>query len=389
MKKNVLMIIGTRPEAIKMAPVYHGLRHHPHLHVETLCSGQHGELIDQVFDTFNWQPDERLTLSRETNEVTELYRLLFAALDEAISRRQPDMILVHGDTATTAIASLVGFLKKIPIGHVEAGLRSDDMQAPWPEEANRRITDCLADVYFAPTAGARANLLKENIKAENIHVTGNTVVDALEFITQRITQDEALKTTLENSFHYLDAARPTIFVTGHRRENFGVKLNQVFKAIRQIVEASDCQVVFPMHPNQKIQKKMDISLLEHPRIHLCAPMDYVHCAYLMQRCDLIISDSGGIQEEAPSFNKKVLVTRGVTERPEGIESGHLELVDCDTQRIVSRATAALSDTQNALPRANPYGDGKAAQRICKIIFAMLCAEEIPSQLTPAQEFEVA
>lgn len=371
MQKKILIIVGTRPEAIKMVPVYNALKRDGHFTTTVLNSGQHSDMIDQVFDAFDWRPEHTLKIERETNEVSELYASLVSALHAALQRIKPDIVLVHGDTATTAAASMTAFLSRIKVAHVEAGLRSFNRAEPWPEEINRRVTDVVTDVYFAPTLSAKENLLREGVREQDIHVTGNTVVDALLAMSEKIETDAALARRLDEEFAFLDARRKLVLVTGHRRENFGENIRSVFAALKRIAQATDCQVLFPAHPHPVVQEEIKYSLSGTENIHVLPPLDYPQFIYLMKKCDLIISDSGGVQEEAPTFKKKVFVTRNVTERPEGIGSGFLEVVGCDEEKIVSRAKAVLSGASAMVDAPNPYGDGHAAMRIAEVLKAVL------------------
>lgn len=371
MKQKILIIVGTRPEAIKMAPVYRALKGETGLFsVEVLSSGQHNELLDQAFDVFDWKPDHVLSLTRTSHDISELYALLFSQLNEAFKTLKPNFVLVHGDTATTAVASMVAFLHRIRVAHVEAGLRSFTKEEPWPEEINRKIADMVADVYFAPTQLAKKNLLLEGVKEKDIVVTGNTVVDALLYMSGKIETNSVLARQLNEEFSFLDSRKKLILMTGHRRENFGKNLSNVFAALRKITLETGCEVIFPVHPNQKLQAEIDRSFLDTPHIHVLPALSYPKFVYLMKRCDLIISDSGGVQEEAPTFRKQVLITRNVTERPEGVASGFLEIVGCDADKIVARAKAILANSAT-IHATNPYGDGRAAERIRKTLVERL------------------
>ncbi len=387
MQKKILIIVGTRPEAIKMAPVYQALKAESRFTTLVLNSGQHDEIIQQVFDVFDWQPDYSLTIRRRTQDITELYALLFTKMNTAFRQLQPDLIIVHGDTATTTAASMAAYLNRIRIAHVEAGLRSFNRNEPWPEEVNRRVTDAMCDVYLAPTHSARENLLREGVNEKEIYVTGNTVVDALHFMADKIETNAALNAELNEKFRFLDPARGFILVTGHRRENYGEGSRQVFAALKRIVMETDCQVVFPAHPN--IQREINRFLSDTRDVHILPPLNYPEFIYLMQRCAFIISDSGGIQEEAPTFNKKVLITRNVTERPEGVESGFLELVGCNEEKIVARAKAVLAGATSPADARNPYGDGMAAQRIRHALVEQLLPAGQPAKGEEAAEPEEA
>lgn len=378
--KKILIVIGTRPEAIKMAPVYKALVQETSFVVETLSSGQHSDLLDQVFDAFNWRPDHTLQIARES--LTELYGQLFVMLGDAFTAIRPDMVLVHGDTATTAIASQVAFLQRIPLAHVEAGLRSGRRQEPWPEEVNRRLTSLVADFHFAPTALAKMNLLREGVAESSVTVTGNTAVDAVLSMSSRLDMDSALSQLLEQEFAFLDKRRPLVLLTGHRRENFGDNHARVFAAMHWLTEHCNCEIVFPVHPNPQLGQAMDLVFRNSPHIHLLHPVSYPTFVYLMKRCAFIVSDSGGIQEEAPTFGKNVLVTRNVTERPEGIEAGFLQLVGCDEAAIITSAKKILGAPAMS-SAANPYGDGQASERIRRVLCVWAGRNEATEEVPPS------
>ncbi len=380
MKKKILIVVGTRPEAIKMAPVYRALQAEDSVNVFTLNSGQHSELITQVFDVFNWKPDYTLDLQRTSPHLADLYALLLTKLSAALNEIRPDIVLVHGDTATTVAAAFAAFLNQIPVGHVEAGLRSFNRMEPWPEEINRKLISALANLYFVPTQAARQNLLHEGVAAQTIHVTGNTAVDAVLAIAASIDTTPKQAAQLDKQFDYLDSARKLVLVTGHRRENSGENIRNVFSALQYLALNTACQIVFPSHPNHDTQDLLRCSLEQTPHVHIIPPLEYTEFVYLMRRCDLIISDSGGVQEEAPTFKKKVLVTRNVTERPEGIESGFLEIVGCNKNLLIERAQSLLfSEKGSAIEFPNPYGDGHAAKRIREIIIKNLVHFSVPSK----------
>jgi UDP-N-acetylglucosamine 2-epimerase (non-hydrolysing) len=375
MKKKVLRVVGTRPEAIKMAPVYMALKQSDGITVETLNSGQHGNLIQQVFDVFDWEPEHTLFLKRESTDLADLYALLLTRLNQAFKAIKPDIVIVHGDTATTTAASMAAFFNRIKVAHVEAGLRSFNRMEPWPEEINRKIVDTITEIYFAPTQAAKENLLREGVSPDDIYTTGNTVVDALLWMSQRIDTHATLAKQLEKTFHFLDKNKKLVLVTGHRRENSGQNIRNVFSALLRIANEFDCQIAFPAHPNHDTQDEIRTSLAHMPNVHILPPLEYPEFVYLMRRSDVIISDSGGVQEEAPTFNKKVLVTRNVTERPEGIASGFLEIIGCDEDRIVSRVKSLLAASGKPAHTPNPYGDGKAAERIRDVVIKALANHE--------------
>lgn len=367
---KVLTVFGTRPEAIKMAPVIYALRRQPGIKAEVCVTGQHREMLDQVMRLFEISPDYDLDVMRTASGLTATTAAVLTGLEPVLMRSKPDRVLVHGDTATTLAASLAAYYQRIPVGHVEAGLRSGDIYQPWPEEVNRRIADAICDQYYAPTEHARQNLLSENVAADRIFVTGNTVIDALFATIETIKRAPSLRREMEERFSFLDARRPLLLVTGHRRENFGPAFENICHAIRQLVVSRDIEVVYPVHLNPAVQKPVHAILGGQDRIYLVDTLDYAPFVYLMNRAHVILSDSGGIQEEAPSLNKPVFVMRNVTERPEALEAGSIRLVGTSIARIVESVGEVLDrpDAYAAMiNKVNPYGDGKAAQRIAGII----------------------
>ena len=300
----------------------------------------------------------------------DLFGRILSGMSEVLARRKPDLVLVHGDTSTTIAASLAAFYSKVPVGHVEAGLRTGDMQSPWPEEMNRRLTTPLAQLHFAPTARARGNLLAEGVASSCIHVTGNTVVDALMAAVEKIRSNPELEQSLTDHFGFLDATKRLVLVTGHRRENFGEGFEEICRAINDIAARGDMQVVYPAHLNPNVQEPVNRILGKQARVHLTGPQDYLPFVHLMSRADIIITDSGGIQEEAPSLGKPVLLMRDTTERPEAVEAGTVRLVGTDSKTICSEAFRLLDDPvayRSMAGIANPYGDGQAACKIADII----------------------
>jgi UDP-N-acetylglucosamine 2-epimerase (non-hydrolysing) len=367
---RVLVVVGTRPEAIKMAPVLEALRARgPELATRLCFTGQHTALVDQVLEAFDLRPDYDLGIMREGQS---LYDVVHAALDglrDVTRSFGPDVVLVQGDTATVFVGSLVAFFEGVKVGHVEAGLRSQDKWAPFPEEVFRRLADVMADYHFAPTELARDALIREGVPAERVHLTGNTVVDALLSVaqTERDVRDPSLGRVLGGE-HRL------VLLTAHRRESFGEPLREVFQAVRALVDAvPDVEVLYPVHPNPNVRAPAAELLSDHPRIHLTDPLDYLDLVAALRHAALILTDSGGIQEEAPSFGTPVLVLRDVTERPEGVHAGVAELVGTHGARIVERSRAILERPQvsrKAQP-PNPYGDGRAGERIADILLADL------------------
>jgi UDP-N-acetylglucosamine 2-epimerase (non-hydrolysing) len=362
---NILSIFGTRPEAIKMAPLVKALEAESGIVSEVCVTGQHRTMLDQVLSLFDIRPDYDLDVMTPNQSLNGLSARVLGALDDLLETAKPDRVLVHGDTTTAMTASLAAFHRRIPVGHVEAGLRTHDLHQPWPEELNRRIVDVASDLLFAPTSGARANLEGERLGGRII-VTGNTVIDALRLTVERLSIDAGLRATLEAQFSQLRADKKLLLVTGHRRENFGAGFANICSALATISERDDLQIVYPIHLNPNVRGPVRDALSDKPNVHLIEPLDYVPFVYLMQRAHLILTDSGGVQEEAPSLGKPVLVMREVTERPEAVAAGAVRLVGTDTKRIISEVTAGLREEaaeSDFMPHRNPYGDGRAAARI--------------------------
>ncbi len=362
----MLVVMGTRPEAIKLAPVVRALRARPELEAEVALTGQHTTLVDQVLEAFDIRPDHELGIMREDQTLYDVAIGCLKGLRRVVATSRPDLVLVQGDTATVFFASLVAFFERLQVGHVEAGLRSGKKWSPYPEEIFRRLTDQLADLYFAPTAKARANLLAEGAPDGAVFVTGNTVVDALlSFAESADAQPTATLAPL------LSAPGRMALLTAHRRESFGEPLRQVFGAVRELVARHpDLRVIYPVHPNPNVRAPAEELLAGVDRVHLIDPVGYLDLVLCLQRADLILTDSGGIQEEAPTFGAPVLVLREVTERPEGVEAGVAELVGTDRSRILQAAERALAEGE-ARSVANPYGDGRASERIADIVAAHL------------------
>lgn len=371
--QNILIVFGTRPEAIKLAPVIRALRAEPdEFDVRVCVTGQHREMLDQVLRIFDIQPDHDLDIMDHAHDTAEVTASALMALTPLLRSEQPDRVLVQGDTTTCFAASLAAYYHKIPVCHVEAGLRTDDIYAPWPEEINRRLTGAVAELHFAPTEVARANLLKEGVAPERIFVTGNTVIDALLNIRQTLDMDPVRREKIAAQFPFLDAGRKIILVTGHRRENLGAAFERLCSALRRIVvENSEAVLVFPVHLNPGVREPVhrimnDVDSNVAKRIHLIEPVEYLPFVYLMGQCYLILTDSGGIQEEAPSLGKPVLVMREVTERPEAVTAGTVRLVGTNEEKIVHEVSRLLHDEgvyREMSVAHNPYGDGKAAERI--------------------------
>lgn len=349
-----------------MAPVVHRLKATPGLNVDVCVTAQHREMLDQVLSLFDIVPDFDLDLMKPGQDLTDITANIITALRDVLKQKPYDRMLVHGDTTTTMGAALAAFYAQVPVGHVEAGLRTGDLYAPWPEEANRMIVGRLADLHFAPTETSRHSLLAENVAPQNIVVTGNTVIDALHEVVARLDADAALDAQIEAQFPFLKSDRKLVLVTGHRRENFGDGFENICRALRDISDETDAQIVYPVHLNPNVQAPVQRILGETRGVHLIAPQQYLPFVWLMRRSYLIITDSGGVQEEAPSLGKPVLVMRETTERPEAVESGTVKLVGTDAEQIRASAVTLLHDVKayDTMARAtNPYGDGKAAARI--------------------------
>lgn len=366
--KKVLLVFGTRPEAIKMAPLALKLQQNTQEFETKVCvTGQHRQMLDQVLELFDLKPDFDLNLMKPGQTLSEVTSGVLKGLEQVFEQWIPDIILVHGDTATTFAASLAGYYHKIKIGHVEAGLRTGDLYSPWPEEANRKLTGVLANYHFAPTDSSYQNLIKENVKPETIIITGNTVIDALLQVKDKVEKNQILIDKFEQKFNFLDKSKKLVLVTGHRRENFGQGFLNICAALANLAKRySDIQIVYPVHLNPNVQKPVNELLSGIDNIFLIDPQDYLPFVYLMNRSYLILTDSGGIQEEAPSLGKPVLVMRDTTERPEAVEAGTVRLVGTDVNTIETAVSELLEDTSlyNAMADAyNPYGDGTACQQI--------------------------
>ena len=370
-RKRILIVVGTRPEAIKIAPVLHALHGAAaRAEVEVCVTRQHSELLDPVLDLFQIRPGFDLALMKPNQGLAELTSRALVALDGVYESFKPAVVVVQGDTTTALAASLSPFYRRVPVAHVEAGLRTADLMAPWPEELNRRLTGVMASIHFAPTERARQNLLREGVENERIHVTGNTAVDAILSVVGRLRSEDGLRAQLDRRFDFLDAKRRLVLVTGHRRESFGGGFERICAALAQLSRRSDVQIVYPVHLNPNVREPVFGILGGHDNVHLIEPVDYLAFAYLMMRSHIIISDSGGVQEEAPSLAKPVLVMRDVTERQEAVEAGAVRLVGTDVGRIVAGAERLLDDAADYATMSrgiNPFGDGHAAERIAGIL----------------------
>lgn len=369
-KLKVLTVFGTRPEAIKMAPVVRALSADNEIEVKVCVTAQHRQMLDQVLELFDIKPDFDLNLMKPGQDLTDITSNVLLGLRNVLRQWCPDWVLVHGDTSTTLASSLAAYYEKISVGHVEAGLRTGNIYSPWPEEMNRRVTGAIANVHFSPTEQAKKNLIQEGVQESSIHVTGNTVIDALFVVVERLRNDAALNSRMQQQFSFLNADKRLILVTGHRRENFGGGFESICTALNQIALRDDVQVVFPVHLNPNVQEPVRRILGANPRVHLIEPLDYLPFVYLMDRSYLLLTDSGGIQEEAPSLGKPVLVMRDTTERPEAVLAGTVKLVGTDEDKITSEVFQLLDNpiVYSKMSKAhNPYGDGLAAQRIVKLL----------------------
>ncbi|WP_313655893.1 non-hydrolyzing UDP-N-acetylglucosamine 2-epimerase [Pantoea sp.] len=368
---KVLTVFGTRPEAIKMAPLVQALAQDPAFESRLCVTAQHREMLDQVLRLFRLQPDYDLNIMRPEQGLTEITCRILEGMKTVLLDFKPDIVLVHGDTTTTLAASLAAFYQQIPVGHVEAGLRTGDLASPWPEEGNRKLTGHLARLHFTPTARSRQNLLQENLPDARIIVTGNTVIDALLWVRDQVLDDTSLNAELAARYPFLDPAKKLVLVTGHRRESFGDGFERICSALAQIArQHPEAQIVYPVHLNPNVSEPVNRILSGIENIILIEPQEYLPFVWLMNRAWLILTDSGGIQEEAPSLGKPVLVMRDTTERPEAVDAGTVRLVGTDIARIVASVGELLSDDEawQAMSHAhNPYGDGKACGRILQAL----------------------
>ncbi|MCG1009894.1 UDP-N-acetylglucosamine 2-epimerase (non-hydrolyzing) [Salinicoccus sp. ID82-1] len=360
--KKIMTIFGTRPEAIKMAPLVLALKNDPELEPVVVVTAQHREMLDQVLEIFGITPDYDLDIMQKGQTLSEVTGRVIAGLESVIKEAEPDMILVHGDTTTTFAGSLAAFYNEVDIGHVEAGLRTNNKYSPFPEEMNRQMTGVLADLHFAPTETSRENLLQENKKADSISVTGNTAIDALKTTVNDAYESEIIDRHKDNK---------VILLTAHRRENIGMPMENIFSAVREIVEEfEDVTVVYPIHKNPKVREIANKYLSDHDRIEIIEPLDVFDFHNFAAKSHIIMTDSGGVQEEAPSLRKPVLVLRDTTERPEGVEAGTLKLAGIKKENIYNLTKELLTDDsvyQKMAEASNPYGDGKASLRICENI----------------------
>lgn len=369
-KKRLMVVFGTRPEAIKMAPVIKELRRSNLIDTRVCITGQHREMLDQVLEIFNIVPDYDLSLMHPGQTLTELTNKVISEMEKVFLDWRPDLILVHGDTTTAFASSLAAFYQQIPIGHVEAGLRSGNIYSPWPEEINRSLVGSMAALHFAPTIGAAENLLSENVSDENIIITGNTVIDALLETKERIDSDAKLRKELDKKFSFIERNKKIILITAHRRENFGKGFEDICNAILAISEREDVQIIYPVHLNPNVKEIVFEMLGNKSNINLIEPQEYLPFVYLLMSSHIILTDSGGIQEEAPSLGRPVLVLRENTERPEALEAGTVVLVGTNPKTIVKETNKLLDDKyhyNNIAATANPFGDGSASKKIIEAL----------------------
>lgn len=375
MKLKILIVFGTRPEAIKMAPVVLRLKEYPELFDLKVCvTGQHREMLDQVMEIFDIVPDYDLNVMKPNQDLFYLTAIVLSKMAEVLEEFLPDLVMVHGDTTTSFCAALASFYKQIPVAHVEAGLRTGNIYSPWPEEMNRRLTGAITKYHFSPTESAKANLEREGVR-DNIYVTGNTVIDALEIAIKKIhsnpdLQSQVVQSIIEKGYPYT-GNRKVILITGHRRENFGEGFINICGAIKEIaIKYPSVDLVYPVHFNPNVKKPVFDLLGNTPNVYLTDPMEYLPFIFLMEKSYIVLTDSGGIQEEAPSLGKPVIVMRNTTERPEAVKAGTVQLVGTDKELIVNKVSSLIDDAshyQKMSQALNPYGDGHAAERIVTIL----------------------
>lgn len=370
---KTLCVFGTRPEAIKMAPLVQALGADERFESRVCVTGQHREMLDQVLDLFEITPDHDLNIMKPGQDLTDVTCAILGGLREILREEKPDIVLVHGDTATTFATSLAAYYQQIPVGHVEAGLRTGNLYSPWPEEANRKLTGALAELHFAPTETSKNNLLAEGVNQANVVVTGNTVIDALLEVVEKLDHDHALLERMQAEFSFLRPEARLVLITGHRRESFGGGFERICEAIAQVAkENPGVDLLYPVHLNPNVREPVHRLLDKLDNVHLIEPTDYLPFVYLMNRSSIILTDSGGIQEEAPSLGKPVLVMRDTTERPEAVDAGTVKLVGTDVAKIVTELGELLNSEAAYREMSfahNPYGDGKACSRILDALLA--------------------
>ena len=386
--QRVLIVFGTRPEAIKMAPIVKAFQATRDIDVRVCVTGQHREMLDQVLNLFEITPEYDLNIMKPGQDLTDVTTAILQGLKPVFADFQPDRILVHGDTATSFTATLAAYYHRIAVGHVEAGLRTGNIYSPWPEEGMRRLTGGIADQHYTPTISSLKNLIMENIAPETIFVTGNSVIDALLEVSQRIDSNVNMNADLAGRFPFLDQSKKLILVTGHRRENHGDGFERICKALATLAQRDDVQIVYPVHLNPNVQEPVNRNLKGLNNVHLIEPQDYLPFVYLMKQSYLILTDSGGIQEEAPTLGKPVLCMRDTTERPAAVKAGTVRLVGTSDEAIVSETVRLLDDelAYKMMRQANtPYGDGKTSQRIVEAVLGLdgALAQQINSSLQVA------
>lgn len=371
MSLKVLSVFGTRPEAIKMAPLALALAEDGRFESKVCVTAQHRQMLDQVLDLFALTPEYDLNIMQPGQDLNTVTTAILQGMKNVFDDFKPDIVLVHGDTATTFATALAAYYQQIPVAHVEAGLRTGNLYSPWPEEGNRKLTGALAALHFAPTENSENNLLKEGVNPESVYVTGNTVIDALLDVVKKLEESSSLKAGLEEQFSFIRSEKRVILVTGHRRESFGGGFERICHALLDTAKAfPDVEIVYPVHLNPNVREPINRLLSGLDNIHLIEPLDYLPFVYLMNRSFIILTDSGGIQEEAPSLGKPVLVMRETTERPEAVEAGTVKLVGTEARTIAQHLELLLSDTaayESMSFAHNPYGDGKACQRIIEVL----------------------
>ncbi|WP_404394875.1 non-hydrolyzing UDP-N-acetylglucosamine 2-epimerase [Stutzerimonas chloritidismutans] len=385
---KTLCVFGTRPEAIKMAPLALALEADPRFDARVCVTGQHREMLDQVLDLFAIEPDYDLNIMKPGQELTDVTSSILTGMREVFRQFKPDIVLVHGDTATTLATSLAAYYQQIPVAHVEAGLRTGNLYSPWPEEGNRKLTGALAHIHFAPTEQSKANLVREGVAEQSILVTGNTVIDALLEVADRLHRNAELRAKAAAPTEFLDPSRKLILVTGHRRESFGTGFERICEALIDIAQQyPELDIVYPVHLNPNVREPVKRLLNGIGNIHLIEPLDYLPFVHLMSRAHIILTDSGGIQEEAPSLGKPVLVMRDTTERPEAVAAGTVKLVGTDRNCIVRELNRLLNDPESyrAMSIAhNPYGDGHACQRIVQALLGLNSAAALDDAIARQQ-----
>ena len=367
---KILTVFGTRPEAIKMAPLVKAFAEDASFSPVLCVTGQHREMLDQVLDLFQISPDFDLNVMKENQSLNGLTSRIFSGIDSVIEKVSPDWVLVHGDTTTSMAVALAAFHRQVRVAHVEAGLRTHDLKRPWPEEMNRRVVDIFADLLLAPTQKSKENLELERRERKNIIITGNTVIDSLNWVVGRLKNEPLLEASIAEACPKLDSTKRTLLVTGHRRENFGQGFIEICNAISKLAERKDLQIVYPVHLNPNVKGPVLGMLGNKSNVHLIEPLEYPSFVWMLQKCDMVLTDSGGVQEEAPTLGKPVLVMRDVTERPEAVLAGTVELVGASAGNIYDRASRIFDDpaAYRSFARAhNPYGDGHAVARILKAL----------------------